>query len=499
MEPLAPVSVGDVIAGKYRIDRILGVGGMGYVVAATHLQIDQRVAIKFVKPNVQPGSGDSSMRLLREARSAAKLQSEHVTRVYDMGQLPEGHALAGTSFIVMELVEGRDLSKIIEEAPTGLPVPDAVEYALQICAALVEAHGAGIVHRDLKPQNLVLARRLQGTPLVKVLDFGIAKDTNGLGDEAKSLTDSSVVLGSPLYMSPEQMRGGREVSPRTDLWAVGVILHQFLAGTLPFDAPTVPELCVKVLTLDPPSLSDVAPHVPPALAAIVLRCLQKDPQLRFGSAAELAMHLEPFSRSAERGMMDRPWRSMAETVDSGANVLQPGELSSPSVPPGAPPGARAQLQGSGGTTGFVNVSLSETSPPSKRKYKKRTFFFGATLGAAGAAVLVIVMSTKQWTARGTALRLPEPGARSLAASPPPAVSLDTIPSISFSDGSKRPAAGATGAPGSANSVGARPRSTPTDVGSASASSKPSSAPAPSVVVAPATPTVRVGANGAPIL
>ncbi|MFO0663224.1 MAG: protein kinase [Polyangiaceae bacterium] len=491
MEPIAPVSVGDIVVDKYRIDRILGVGGMGYVVAATHVQIDQRVAIKFVKPNVQPGSGDSSVRLLREARSAAKLQSEHVTRVYDMGQLPPGHPQAGTSFIVMELVEGRDLSKVMEENPRGLPVPDAVEYALQICAALVEAHAAGIVHRDLKPQNLVLSRRLQGTPLVKVLDFGIAKDTSGLGDEAKSLTDSSVVLGSPLYMSPEQMRGGREVSPRTDLWAVGVILHQFLSGSLPFDAPTVPELCVKVLTLDPPPLEEVAPHVPPALAAIVRRCLEKEPQLRFASAAELAMHLEPFSRSAERGMMDRPWRSMAETLDSGAN--DPAGLVSVPSPSHPSHGVRA----GGGTTGFVNVSLSHAPTPEPKRFKKRTFFFGATLGAAIVSVLVVALSTQTSSTRPSAIRLPEQGAaRGLAAGSPPLAATDPAPASSASnvaDPSKgRPVVGLV--PGVSSAF--KPRtpggeSTAPDV-------KPTATPVVSATPS-STPTVRVGANGAPIL
>ncbi len=305
----SPVSIGDIVAGKYRVERVLGSGGMGVVVAATHLELDQLVALKFILPQALAGAGNVE-RFMREARAAVRLKSEHVARVYDVGRDGEDRP-----FMVLELLEGMDLAKLSKQKGS-LPVADAVEYLLQACEALVEAHAAGIVHRDLKPQNLFVTRRLNGTPLVKVLDFGIAKAIGPLAAGQLSLTDSAAIIGSPLYMAPEQMRSARTAEVRSDIWALGVILFELLGGQLPFDGETVTEVCIRVVNEQPAELLALRPALDPALVAIVMRCLAKDPEARFHNVSALAAALEPFSRSAKQGGLVRPWRSFEDTQDS---------------------------------------------------------------------------------------------------------------------------------------------------------------------------------------
>jgi serine/threonine-protein kinase len=267
---------GTVLDHKLRIERVLGRGGMGEVAIATHLELDQRVAVKVLHDHVarDPGAVE---RFLREARAAAKLRSEHVCRVSDVGRLTNG-----IPYLVMELLEGSDLAAIV--ARGRLPVAQAVDHVLQACVAIAEAHAARIVHRDLKPANLFVARRLDGTPLVKVLDFGIAK----AGTEP-ALTATDAVMGSPGYMSPEQFHSARDVDARTDIWAVGVILYQLLAGRLPFRGTTLAELALQV-TSEPPAPIEL----PPGLRAAVLRCLEKRREARFDDVASLAAALAPF-------------------------------------------------------------------------------------------------------------------------------------------------------------------------------------------------------------
>ncbi len=305
----SPVSIGDIVAGKYRVERVLGSGGMGVVVAATHLELDQPVALKFILPQALAGAGNVE-RFMREARAAVRLKSEHVARVYDVGRDGEDRP-----FMVLELLEGMDLAKLSKQKGS-LPVADAVEYLLQACEGLVEAHAAGIVHRDLKPQNLFVTRRLNGTPLVKVLDFGIAKAIGPLAAGQLSLTDSAAIIGSPLYMAPEQMRSARTAEVRSDIWAIGVILFELLGGQLPFDGETVTEVCIRVVNDKPADLLSLRPALDPALVQIVMRCLAKDPEERFHNVSALAAALEPFSRSAKQGGLVRPWRSFEETQDS---------------------------------------------------------------------------------------------------------------------------------------------------------------------------------------
>ena len=279
------VQAGDVLDGKFRVERVLGEGGMGVVVAATHLALGQLVALKFMLPQALK-SKDNVARFEREARAVVRLRSEHVARVTDVGRLQNG-----APYIVMEFLEGNDLDDVIEQAGP-LPVDVAIDYVLQACEAIAEAHALGIVHRDLKPTNLFLTRRVSGKPLVKVLDFGISKSAT-VGEDL-SLTSTTQTMGSPNYMSPEQLRSARNVDHRTDIWALGAILYELLTRQVPFVAETVTQLSVMVVTEEPRPIAELRPDVPPGLVAAIMRCLEKDRDRRFQSVSELAAAIAPF-------------------------------------------------------------------------------------------------------------------------------------------------------------------------------------------------------------
>jgi serine/threonine-protein kinase len=297
----APVSPGDTLAGKYRVDRLLGEGGMGVVVLAHDIQLERKVAIKFLLPEYSQHH-EAAQRFLREARAAVKIHSEHVARVIDVGTM-EG----GAPYMVMEYLEGRDLARLLEEDKTA-SVEDAVGYVLEACDAIAEAHSVGIVHRDLKPANLFLARQSDGSTKIKVLDFGISKAMMTTTGMDPSLTRTSSMMGSPLYMSPEQMKSAKNVDPRTDIWALGVILYELLHGEPPFYAESIPELSAKVLLEEPVSIRSRRADVRPELEAIVVRALAKDPAKRYQSVAELAFALAPFGPARTRTNVERAAR-----------------------------------------------------------------------------------------------------------------------------------------------------------------------------------------------
>jgi serine/threonine-protein kinase len=323
----SPVKEGDLLAGKYRVERVLGVGGMGIVVAARHEQLEQRVAIKFVRDDAL-GNDEAVARFLREARAAVKLRSEHAAKVLDVGTLE-----SGAPYMVMEYLEGADLGAIlVERGP--LPVSSVAEYVVQACEAVAEAHAAGIVHRDLKPQNLFLAATVGGGARVKVLDFGVSKTLSTTGSGGGALTQTRSMLGSPLYMSPEQMRSSRDVDARSDVWALGVVLFELLTRRWPYEAETMPELVLKVVTEPPQSLAELRPDVPAAMVDIVERCLKKEPGERFANAAELALALEPFAPPESRITVERARMAMGSTgrgpmVSSPALNVATAETSAP--------------------------------------------------------------------------------------------------------------------------------------------------------------------------
>ena len=276
---------GSVLAGKYRVERQIGSGGMGVVVEATHLGLGQRVAIKILDPDLAT-ERENVVRFFREARVAATLPSEHIARVSDVGQTDDG-----APYLVMELLVGCDLAAEIARAGR-VPTSAAVDWVLEACEGLADAHAAGLVHRDIKPQNLFLAQRPGRTPIVKVLDFGLTKDQGRV--DGLSLTQPGSVFGTPQYMSPEQVLDAKNVDARCDQHALGMILFELLTGRPPYEGSAASALFVVIATAPPPSARTLRPDVPPALDAAILRALAKRPEKRFGSLAGFAEAIAPF-------------------------------------------------------------------------------------------------------------------------------------------------------------------------------------------------------------
>jgi len=322
---------GQVLAGKYRIEQILGSGGMGVVVAARHLQMKHRVALKLLQPE-GPASPEAIARLLREAQHATVVQSEHVVRVTDVGALPNGRP-----YLVMEYLEGTDLGQLLlQRGP--LPEGLAVDYLLQALLGVAAAHALGIVHRDLKPTNLFLTERADGTPVIKVLDFGISKLTKPDAALFDLTRTTGALMGSPLYMAPEQIRSAKLVDPRADIWSFGVILQQFLTGQAPFMADDLAGVLAAIIADPPRSVREYAPHVSPALDQVILKCLEKDRNYRYQNAGELALALAPFAPEESRRLV----RRIVATLERSGAVLSdsaPGaavaaiSASRPSRPP----------------------------------------------------------------------------------------------------------------------------------------------------------------------
>jgi len=286
-EPLAsPVSSGDIVAGKYRVERVLGVGGMGVVVSARHTALDQVVAIKFLVANRFDSYEEGVSRFLAEARAAARIESDHVCRVFDVGTLE-----SGVPFMVMEHLEGRDLDDEIQHRGQ-LELIEAVDYVMQAADALAAAHQLGIVHRDIKPANLFLAVRPDGTRRVKILDFGISKMGKDVSRHTGELGNAS--LGTPAYMAPEQVRASADVDARADLWSLGAILYELITGEMAFIGDDVQSVLAHVLKDDPCPMSPLRRDLPAELESIVMRCLDRDRDRRWTSAATLARALAPF-------------------------------------------------------------------------------------------------------------------------------------------------------------------------------------------------------------
>jgi eukaryotic-like serine/threonine-protein kinase len=340
------VREGDVLAGKYRVERILGAGGMGVVVAAQHIALDQKVAIKFLLPEVL-GNEEAVGRFMREAQAAVRIKSEHVARVIDVGTLDNG-----APYMVMEYLEGGDLGAWLEQKGP-LPFDQAVEFILQASEAIAEAHGLGIVHRDLKPANLFCVRRADGVLSTKVLDFGISKVTGPqMSGSGMSMTRTSAIIGSPFYMSPEQLRSSRDVDARTDIWSLGVILFQLLTGKTPFTAEALPELFINIVNQPTPLVRNVRPDVPAELEQVICRCMEKERERRYPNIAEMAIAMARFAPKRARSSVERI-RGIIQSsgLSASALALPPSsEAAAQTGPPGRTEAAWGQTAASARAT-----------------------------------------------------------------------------------------------------------------------------------------------------
>ena len=312
--------VGDVLGGKYRLDRVIGEGGMGTVFAAHHEILDQTVAVKILAPELAR-SPEICERFLREARSSAKLQSEHVARVMDAGTGPNG-----LPFFVMERLEGCDLGELMRRGGPPVSATEAADYGLEALEGLAHAHRAGIVHRDVKPGNLFLATRPAAASVIKVLDFGISKATSGsVGKAFRTLTGGHQIIGSPGYMSPEQVRDPSAVDARTDLWSLGVVLYELVSGQHCFDGEGAMKIFSAILEKDPRPLEDIRKDLPPGFAATIMRAIVRDRDARYRDAGEFARGLAAFASVRALPLVER-----IEQLAPG-NTPKPAELASPAA------------------------------------------------------------------------------------------------------------------------------------------------------------------------
>lgn len=388
-------SAGEVIDGKYRIDRMLGQGGMGAVAAAFHLLRKAPVALKFISPDIVrvPGAVE---RFVNEAVAASQIDSDHVVRIFDVGQMP-----SGLPYIVMEMMSGQDLAVVLErEGQGGMPVPRAVHFVLQILRALQVAHAAGIIHRDLKPSNAFVITKDGEPDFVKLLDFGISKITQEASESAQHLTQTNTGLGTPLYMSPEQARNARDATPQSDIYSVSAILYELLTARTPYLADTPNDLLYKLFTTEPDDIRKLRPDLPEGLAAAVHRGLSKDAALRPSSVTELAEQIAPYADARSASIVARigSARSVRHSAPDAQRTLiapQSSPLEQTALAPGPAAAQTAPLssvQTGGARPGAteLNMGVSDVSPaaPPRKKGPGAAIALGviAVLALAGGGV-----------------------------------------------------------------------------------------------------------------
>jgi serine/threonine-protein kinase len=396
----AELAPGVVLDRKYRLDALVGEGGMGMIWLATQLDLDRHVAVKIIRHELAH-DGQIVARMLFEARSIAQLRGEHVVRVLDIARLE-----SGAPYIVMEYLDGNDLAA--ELASRGpLPIDEAVDVMLQACEGLAEAHAAGIVHRDLKPENLYLAVQPDGSIVVKILDFGISKQMRKGSARTRRLTHASAVVGSPHYMAPEQMRGIADLDQRADIWSLGAILYEIMTGVSPFDGPTPEAVCTMAVDEEPVLPRAFRPDMPEALQLVLLKCLEKDRERRYASVDELAHDLAPFGTDASRSRAQRISRVVAgprfrgmeviedaDTAPLPSRVVNPApriEISAPPIsdPYAAPEGPPSYPPRSSQLTG-VTLSVADDEldiNAFKKRGRGATYVLGAVFLISGGLLL----------------------------------------------------------------------------------------------------------------
>lgn len=422
---------GDIIADKYRVEREIGRGGMGVVVAATHLDLEQRVAIKVLQKSSATNQ-DAMARFVREARAAAKIRSEHVARVMDVGKLEDG-----LTYIVMEYLEGADLADVlVKDGP--LRITAAADYILQACEGIAAAHAAGIIHRDIKPANLFLARQPGRSNVVKILDFGVSKiSRNAVAAADGTATQTGQVFGSPIYMSPEQLDSTIPVDGRTDIWALGVVLFELLVGKPPFSGKSSANIMTSILRDPPPKLRSLRADAPEALEEVIARCLEKDREQRYSTVIDLAEAIAPFCGKGADDTVNRIYQILAESATQpGETTLdEPLDKSSNEGRRGSSSGNQSDRRRSGPRRDSGGPSIGGSShthggmdTQSKRRIAVVGFASIAALGVAGA--LLSARTTPP--APAPAAQLPPEESQARAVAPPPATSDSPVPSATQS-------------------------------------------------------------------
>ncbi|MGD0677999.1 MAG: serine/threonine-protein kinase [Polyangiaceae bacterium] len=384
-----PVS-GDVLDGKYRVERLLGEGGMGAVAKATHLLRRAPVALKFMSPAML-AFPEAVERFVNEGVAASQIDSDHVVKVFDVGRLP-----SGAPYLVMEYLDGHDLGQLLAvEGPCIAPVR-AVHFALQSLRALQAAHNAGIIHRDMKPSNCFVMNKDGERDFLKLLDFGVSKlrSAEDAQNPAPNLTRTNSALGTPLYMSPEQARSPRDVDARTDIYSVGAILYEMLSGRTPYTCATgeYTELLFKIFTTEPEPLGALTASLPEGLAAVVDRALLRERSLRFESAADMAEALAPFSDARSAALLDKL---------RGTRGRNPQLSQAPPMTP-TPPEGYARIDHTVQARSFPPDSAEAMRAPrvptnvgvtpeaaAARAASRRLFVAGAVLGAAALVAAAI--------------------------------------------------------------------------------------------------------------
>ncbi|MBI2392520.1 MAG: serine/threonine protein kinase [Deltaproteobacteria bacterium] len=480
-----PLSTSDLppgtIVDKYRLGQVLGQGGMGLVISGEHVQLKERVALKFLRVEGDEGQGFRS-RFRREAQICAQIKNEHITRVIDIGTFKDA------DYMVMELLVGTDLRNHLKREPP-LDVATAADFAVQICEGLAEVHARGVVHRDLKPSNLFVTLRSDGSPLLKILDFGISKWASEMDAEEEELTKTGAVLGSPKYMAPEQLFGSHTVDARADVWSLGAILYELLTGRPPFEEPTFARLCVRISSGRPPERPrERNPAIPEELDVAVMLCLEPNIANRLPSVAAAAGEILAAIGDPRAEMIRE---RLQVVLDGGSLSVSTGAL--PLMRSGQYVAANLSLARTGSNSGVASAPSVQSVAVESAPPKKGKGLVFAIVAIAAAAILFFVLrrgseEPAAAAAAGAASAAPTATAPPSATTPATAATIAAVATTSEPAASSAPT-GEAGAPTAASSATAgKPAVHVAKTGPKPTAAKTAEpAPTPTVTAAPPPP------------